>query len=58
MKIARVYAHINTESYYWVFKHNCHSYRFKYYISQSVSASYLIALIQKTEIELVPIPDR
>ena len=58
MKIARVGIHLKWKVYRWVFKHDSQAYEFKYYISQSISASYFISLIQQTEIELVPIPDR
>ena len=57
MKIARVYVYLEANVYRWSFKRDYHSYKFKYYVSQSVSASYLISLIQKTEIEFVPIPN-
>ena len=58
MKIARVGSHLKWKSYHWVFKHDSQAYTFKYCVSQSVSAHYLIFLIQQTVIELVPIPDR
>ena len=58
MKIARVGIHLKWKAYHWVFKHDSQAYKFKYCVSQSVSASYLISLIQQTEIELVSIPDR
>ena len=56
MKIARVGIHLKWKAYHWVFKHDSQAYRFRDYASQSVSASYLISLIQQTEIELVSIP--
>ena len=57
MKLTNVYIYLERNVYRWVFKHDNHSYKFKHYISQSVSMDYLISLIQETEIELVPIPD-
>ena len=57
MKIARVGTHLKWKTYHWVFKHDSQAYVFKYYVSQSISASYFISLIQQTEIELVPIPN-
>lgn len=57
MKIARVYVYLEVNVYRWSFKRDYHSYKLSYGVSQSVSAHYLISLIQKTEIELVPIPN-
>ena len=55
MKIAKVYSHLRINSYRWAFNHDYQSYRFRDYVSQSISASFLISLIQQTEIELVSI---
>ena len=57
MKLTRVYVYLERNVYRWVFKQDNQSYKFNHYISQSVSTYYLISLIQKTEIELVPIPN-
>ena len=57
MKIARVGIHLKWKTYHWVFEHDPQAYTFKYCVSQSVAASYLISLIQQTVIELVPIPN-
>ena len=58
MKIARVYSHSKWKAYHWVFKHDSRAYKFRDYVSQSVSTAMLLYLIQQTVIELVPIPDR
>ena len=57
MKIARVYFHSKIDSYRWAFNHKYQTYRFRDYVSQSVSTAQLLYLIQQTVIELVPIPN-
>ena len=58
MKIARVYVYLGVNVYRWSFNHDYQSYRFRDYVSESVSTAQLLYLIQQTVIELVPIPDR